>query len=65
VGGGGLDSIKMLTYYLKLLPLVGLVAANVVRSIGFSLVSLFGEIATQTCVSIGDFVSASPAIVVW
>jgi hypothetical protein len=40
-------------------------AAHVVRPSGFSVVSLFGEIATQTCVSIGNFVAMSPAIFFW
>jgi hypothetical protein len=40
-------------------------AAHVIRSSGFSFVFLFGEGATKTCVSIGDFVAMIPAIIVW
>jgi hypothetical protein len=40
-------------------------AAHGVRPSGLLLVSLFGEISTQTCVSGGDFVAVIPAIVVW
>jgi hypothetical protein len=44
--------------------LVGLTAAHVIRSSGLSFVSFFGKVAAQTCVSVGNFVAMSSAIIV-
>jgi hypothetical protein len=41
-----------------------LAAAHVICSSGVSFVSLFGEVATETGVSIGDFIAMGPAIIV-
>jgi hypothetical protein len=44
--------------------LVGLTATHVIRSSGLSFVTLFREVTTQTCVSVANFVSMRPAIIV-
>jgi hypothetical protein len=40
-------------------------AAHVASPSGLSIVPLLGKVATQTCVSIGNLVTASPTVIFW
>jgi hypothetical protein len=45
--------------------LVGLDAAHVVRPSGFPIVTMLGKVATQTTVSVGDFITMGLTIFFW
>jgi hypothetical protein len=61
----GFKILQTLNYYFKLSSWNIIPCSHVICSSGLSLVSLFGKIATQTCVSVGNFlVATSPAVIV-